>query len=123
DPLAAVQKHLGIEKGIDKNGDAALAMLDPGEKGFDDKSMVMLIPVSDYKDFSNNFHNVEMDGAIGHGTAEESDGPVYFTNWGKYAAISPAKEPLAKAGTGLKFSGLTASEVASKDLIICANYE
>src|SRR5687767_418422 len=29
DPLASLQEHLGIQKGLDTNGEAALVMMDP----------------------------------------------------------------------------------------------
>ncbi|HLL88916.1 MAG TPA: hypothetical protein VK324_06410, partial [Tepidisphaeraceae bacterium] len=53
DPLGTLQAKLGITKGVDKAGDLAFAFLDPATYGSDpDKSIVLLVPVSDYKAFA-----------------------------------------------------------------------
>src|SRR5690242_3486666 len=52
DPLAALQEKLKLQNGVDKNGEAAFAYLDPAAAGGnEDKSVLILLPVSDYKAF------------------------------------------------------------------------
>ena len=123
DPLAALQDKLKIQNGVDKNGEAAFAYLDPAVAGGnDDKSVLILLPVSDYKAFIGNFADAKEEGGIATVKFADSEEDAYVANWGKYAVVSPSKEIAALKPTGLKVQGaVTAKEMQSKDVVMLAN--
>ena len=56
DPLKFLQDKANIQQGLNKDGDLAFVYRDSATSGApDDKSVMMLIPVSDYKAFVGNF--------------------------------------------------------------------
>jgi hypothetical protein len=124
DPLAALQEKLKLQNGVDKSGEAAFAYLDPSVAGGnDDKSVVVLLPVSDYKAFLGNFADAKEEGGIATAKFPESEEDAFIANWGKYAAISPSKEVASLKPTGLKVQGaVTAKEMQSKDIVMLANF-
>src|SRR5688500_15115855 len=91
DPLGAAEQQMGIKQGVDRAGDFAFVSLDPrAADGDDEKSMLLLVPVSDYAAFVGNFAGAEADGAVTTFTPEGGE-EMYAANWGKYAALSPTK--------------------------------
>ncbi len=123
DPLAALKKHLKISAGLDEKGELAFVFVDPQISGADeDHSMLILVPVTDYKTFTGNFADAKTEGDFTEVTFASDPDPSYITSWGKFAAISPSKELLGKKPTaGIKLTGLTAKELNDKDAIIYAN--
>lgn len=125
DPLGKLQAEAKLEKGIDKAGDLAIAYLDPASVGEteDEKSILVLIPTSDYAAFLSNFKSAaDEPGAAGVKKATPQEGEdVFVANWGKFAALSPSKSLLGKKPTGLKLQGVAAKESAAKDALIYAN--
>src|SRR6476620_10166122 len=68
DPLKAFQTKANLQKGLDTAGDAAFVYLDPSlAGGAEDKSMVVLFPVTDYKAFLSNFAQAPEEGGIATG--------------------------------------------------------
>jgi len=88
----------------------------------DDHSLVLLIPVSDYKAFTGNFADAKTEGDLTEVKFPNETDASYVTPWGKYAAVSPSKEVLGKKpAAGVKLKGLTAKELSSKDAIVYVN--
>src|SRR5262245_26140794 len=121
DPLAALQEKIGIKEGLDKAGEAAFAFFDPALADGSDESIMLLIPITDYKAFVGNLKDVKVEAGVTEGKFGDSDQPAYVANWGKYAAISPRKEMIALKPTGIKTQGATAKELATKDIVMLAN--
>jgi hypothetical protein len=122
DPLGSLQEKLKIPNGLDKSGDAVFAFLEPAVAGGDsDNSVLLLWPVSDYNAFIGNFPDAKTDGGITEAKFADSDKPAFIANWGKFAAMSPSKEVVSLKPTGLKLTGVTAKEMASKDVCMLAN--
>jgi len=123
DPLAALKKHLNIQNGLDEKGELAFVFMDPAVSGVDDDhSLVLLIPVSDYKAFTGNFADAKTEGDLTEVKFPNEPDASYVTPWGKYAAVSPSKEVLGKKpAAGVKLKGLTAKELSSKDAIVYVN--
>src|SRR5206468_3630315 len=65
--------------------------------------------------------DAKTEGDITEAKFVDSDKPAYIANWGKYAAMSPAKEIVSLKPTGMKVTGATAKEMASKDIVMLAN--
>jgi hypothetical protein len=152
-PLAFVQKQLNLQNGIRTDGELAFVYRDPEVTREDDeKSMMVLIPITDYKTFLSNFTDLKADGDVTEfqfvrgerkaaapaGTggpapgADDDDDKTtgsghkgYAAQWGNFAAISPAKLPVGtKPAAMLKVSGAaTTKELAAKDIILMANFQ
>lgn len=122
DPLGALMAEAKMEKGIDRAGDLAIAYVDPASVGEteDEKSILLLVPTSDYAEFLKNFKSTAPDGGVTKATPQEGE-DVYVANWGKFAAMSPSKGLLGKKPTGLKLEGASAKESDAKDAIVYAN--
>src|SRR5437016_2690790 len=114
DPLGKMEKEAGVTQGIDPNGDAAIVLLN-GKMDQQKPPALMLIPVSDYKAFLGNFPDAKTEGEISTIHPKNNPEDTYVAQWGKYAAISPTKESLAKKPEGLQVSGQAAKELDSKD--------
>ena len=123
DPLAAIKKHLNISQGLDEKGEIAFIYVDPSVSSVDDDhSMMILVPVTDYKAFTGNFPEAKTEGDFTETKFGHDPDPSYITPWGKFAAISPSKELLGKKPAGgVKLTGLTAKEIANKDAIFYVN--
>lgn len=125
DPIGALEKESHLGKGVNKDGDLALAFLDAsmmGGNGDKPPSMIVLVPVSDYKAFVGNFKNPVAEGDVTKASPPEGgDQAVYLAHWGNFAAVSPAKETLAKKPTGLKLQGPALKESDAKDALLYVN--
>lgn len=123
DPLAAVKKHLGISQGMDETGELAFIFVDPSVSGTDEEhSMLILVPVTDYKAFTGNFPESKTEGDFTEAKLGLNNDTSYITPWGKFAAISPSKDLLTKKPAGgVKLGGLAAKELANKDAIFYVN--
>lgn len=121
DPLGALLQEMGIQNGVDKTGELAFAYVDPAvSKANEDKSVVILFPVSDFNAFLGNFPGAKTDNGVSEVTIKNQAN--FVANWGKYAAISPSKEVVAMTHGGLKLSSpAAAKEVAGKDMVVFAN--
>lgn len=124
DPLGALMRKGKIEKGIDTTGEMAIVYLDPKVAGGDeDRSVIALIPVSDYAAFLTNFEGAKTEDGITEATMGNSPTPSYIASWGKYAAISPTKLIVEKkAESMLKPAGVSAEQVAKQDFVLYANF-
>lgn len=120
DPLASFQEETKIQNGLNKDGDAAFAFLDP-KGGNPDDSFLILLPVSDFAAFTGNFADAKTEGEITTFTIPNEGEPGYAAHWGNYAAVSPTKAILEAKPQGLKTEGLTAKELQEKDLILFSN--
>jgi hypothetical protein len=120
DPIAAFQKETKIQNGLNKDGDAAFAYLDP-KGGNPDDSFLILIPVSDFAAFTGNFADAKTEGEITSFTIPNEGKTGYAAHWGNYAAVAPTKAILEAKPQGLKAEGLTAKELQDKDLILFSN--
>lgn len=123
DALGTLAEKAHLSKGLNRNGDMAIALLDPEMFGGKDaKSVVVLLPTSDYKTFLTNFKASEA-GADGISKVmpEGASQEMFVASWGQYAAMSPVKAVIAKKPTGLKLTGLSAKEAESKDAFVYAN--
>jgi hypothetical protein len=123
DPLGSLEQEAKLGKGVNRGGDLAFAFLDPDKFGGNpEQSIVVLVPVSDYKGFLGNFKDTADEGGVTKATPQEGDEDVYLSQWGKYAAISPNKDVVAKKPTGgIKLQGAAARESEAKDAIIYVN--
>ena len=88
DPLGTLLTAANLGPGLDKAGEAALAMLDFGQHG-GEPNMVILIPVTDFKAFAGSLPNAKPDGDMMSFSMGGNPQPGYASGWGKYAALSP----------------------------------
>ena len=121
DPLGAIQGMGNLQAGIDKAGEAAMAMMMPPQ---DNRPplIVVLVPVSDYKAFVGNFAGAIAEGDLTNVTLPNNQ-PAFVANWGNFAAISPEKAMLAQKPQGLKVQGMAAREMAGKDIVAYGNMQ
>ena len=131
DPLAALQEQTNMTSGIDKAGDAAFVLLDGdfakmGPEHPENKPpVILLVPVSDYKNFLNNLDvNKTEDGVTmarpktpDHGGEDY----LYVAQWGDFAALSPKRELLTQKPDGLKPTALALRELTDKDATVYVN--
>jgi len=131
DPLTAVETQHGITAGVNGTGDGALIFVDPSDDApapnkigitVSSNSMIVLVPVSDYKAFLGNMTDATAEGDITSGHFKNDADVAYVIHWGDYAAISEMKELLAKKPEGLVPTGATAKEVEGKDFVIYVNF-
>jgi len=120
DLLGTLLTATNLGPGLNKTGDAAMAIMKPAQ-GQNEPDMVMLISVTDYKAFSGALPNAKAEGDLTSFSMGGNPKPGYAADWGKYAAISPSKELLAKKGAGIQVSAVSAKELAAKDLVAYAN--
>ncbi len=123
DPLGALMEESGMTAGINKAGDMAIAFIDPDKTGGNpDRSVVVLVPTSDFKAFLTNFDGVaDAGGGVSKGQPKKGGEEVFLASWGAYAAVTPNKDILAKKPVGLKLAGFSAKESDSKDILMYAN--
>ena len=121
DPLAALMKHGHISKGVNTNGDMAIALV-TNNGNLDNPDALALIPVSNYADFVGNFEKVgDADGGVQEIKNPQSGGNLFVAQHGNYAALSSSKAQLQKHADGLKLDGPAAAEAKAKDAILFFN--
>jgi hypothetical protein len=121
DPLGSLMAVANLGPGLDKNGEAALAIMMPAAGfGAPDPDVLVLVPITDFKAFAGSLPNAKAEGDLTTFSAG-GRGAKFAADWGKFAAISPQKELLGKKPTGLKAGVATAKEFEGKDLIAFAN--
>lgn len=123
DPLGTLLTAANLGPGLDKAGEAAVAMLDLNGAGGPggEPNMVILVPVTDFKAFAASLPNAKADGEMMTFSMGGNPNPGFAAAWGKYAALSPKKETLAKPGNGLQAGPATSKELSGKDVVIYAN--
>ena len=123
DPLGAALKEIGATDGVNRSGDMAFAYIDPAAFNTpDDKSILLLLPVSDYQKFVGNFADATPDGDLTQVHFKNDADITYLAHWGDYVAASPSKEIVAKPPTDIiQVEGLAAKELDGKDFIAFAN--
>ncbi len=135
DPLSAFQRESGIREGVNLEGDLGIYLANGDLEG-DIPPMVILIPVSDYQAFLNNFRNRQDEGdgitRVVMGNQEDvpegdmgDDGDAgYIMEMGEYAALTPMKELLkGRPGQAIEFNGVTAQHLEERDVIFYANFQ
>jgi hypothetical protein len=125
DPLAALQKETGIQQGLDSAGEMAFVFVDPATAGGDpEKSMLVLLPVSEYRTFLSNWPEAKTEGEVSEiKFVNAGDEPAYVANWGKYAALSPSKDVVGKKpAAAMAIPALATKELADKDAILYVNF-
>jgi hypothetical protein len=120
DPLGTILTAANLGPGLDKAGEAAVAVMDPGQ-GQQEPDVLILVPVSDFKAFAAALPNAKAEGALTQFSMGGNPEPGFAADWGKYAAISPKKELLSKKGGGMQVAGAAGKEIGSKDVIAYAN--
>jgi hypothetical protein len=118
DPLGALLEKAKLIKGIDKAGDAALAILAPTPDGSEPEP-IGLVPVSDYQAFLGNFQKVA-DGDITEVIDPGGHKHMFIAHHGKYAVMSDKKENLG-GKVGITLGAAAAHEVNSKDAAFLFN--
>lgn len=119
DPLAWLQKSIGVKDGLDKTGEAALAILNKMEGR--QPPFLALVPITDYKAFVGNFPDAKAEGDLTLINIPRGPGQLYIADWGKYAALAADKELLAKKGDGLDVAGPAGKELDGKDIVYYFN--
>jgi hypothetical protein len=123
DPLGALLKKAGMTDGVNRSGDLAFAYIDPDVANTpEDKSMLVLIPVSDYQKFIGNFPDAATNGDVTTAHFKNSPDPAYIAHWGDFAAASPTQSIVATPPTDfISVAGLAAKELDGKDFVIYGN--
>ena len=127
EPLASLQEQFGVKQGLDKSGDMAIAFFNPHQDGQGHAAggpppHMVLLPVSDYKEFLGNFKDVKDAGdGISEVTVPKNNEKLFIEKRGKYAVAAMDKDILSHKG-GMKLEGLAAKESQSKDAIIHFNF-
>ena len=122
DPLASFQKQANIEQGLNRTGDMAFVFIDPQVvPAEDDQNMLVLLPVTDYKQFLANFPEADANQQISEVVFPDTEEPAFLTNWGNYAVISRSREAAALKPAGIKPQGAVAKELETKDAVAFLN--
>lgn len=122
DPLGALMEESGLSAGLNRGGDLALAFLDPEKTGGNpDRSVVVLVPTSDYKAFLGNFDAPVETAGVTKAKPKKGGEEVFIANWGAYAAVTPNQQILGKKPTGMKLAGFSAKESDAKDVLMYTN--
>lgn len=119
-PLQAMQARTHLNAGINPAGDMAIVITELPQGG-QEPTLLILIPVSDYKAFLGNFQNPQTEGDVTTVTFENDARPSYVASRGAYAALGNKKEALTVAAAGLKVQGQAAQELEKKDIVIFGN--
>ena len=120
DPLAAMKQKSKIQNGLDENGELAF-IIPASAMDAKKETVLMLMPVTDYKAFIGNFADAQTTGDVT--TASMGPGQKSFiANWGTYAAIGTSAELVATKPTAMIMpAGLAAKELGEKDIVIYFN--
>ncbi|HYE21355.1 MAG TPA: hypothetical protein VEA69_23110, partial [Tepidisphaeraceae bacterium] len=125
DPLGSVLTMTGMGAGLDKAGEVGVAIMPPnqaaagGRQGPPD--FLALVPVTDYKAFIGALPKATTEGELT--TIKAGGRPVFVTNWGKYAAVSPNQALATTKGQGIVPPPASAKELATKDVVVFANFK
>jgi hypothetical protein len=85
--------------------------------------LLVLLPASDYKAFLGNMTDVKTEGEVSEGKLRGQNDTAYVAQWGEYVAMSPTRAVVAtKPAKALAAQGVTAKEVAEKDIVVYANF-
>jgi len=123
DGLGFLSSQLGIKQGLNATGDMAVALVDDG-KGMNGPTppLLFLWPTSDYKAFLSNYPNATTDAVTSVTTLQLPDGDTeYCANWGNYVAMSPHRDFVAVAPTGVTLTTAAQAEVDSHDACLVVN--
>lgn len=125
DPVGTLKAQAGVNEGLREDGDLIFAYLDPTSTGVDeDRSVIFLLPVSDYEAFLGNFEGVETEDGISQFTPNGGGQPAFAAKWGEYAALSPARELVTQQpAAAVAVQGLAARQLDSQDAVAYANFE
>jgi hypothetical protein len=118
DPLGTLLTVGGLGPGLNRNGEAAIALMMPAA-GASEPDVVVLVPVSDFKAFAGALPNNKTEGEVT--TFNPGGKDVFAVSWGQYAAVSPKKELLAQKGGGIKATTVASKELDTKDVTVYAN--
>jgi hypothetical protein len=123
DPLGSMLKAMGVTDGVNRSGDMAFAYIDPAAFNAPaDKSVLILLPVSDYQKFIANFADAKPDGDLTQVHFKNSTDLTYLNHWGDFVAASPVREIVATAPTNIiQPDGLAAKELDGKDFVAFGN--
>jgi hypothetical protein len=123
DPLGSALKQIGVTDGVNRAGDMAIVYIDPAAfQSPEDKSMLLLLPVSDYQKFIANFADAKPDGDLTQVHFHNGQEITYLNHWGDYVAASPVRAIVATAPTDvLQVDGLAAKELDGKDFVAFGN--
>jgi hypothetical protein len=123
DPLGTALKQIGVTDGVNRAGDMAIVYIDPAAfQSPEDKSMLLLLPVSDYQKFIANFADAKPDGDLTQVHFHNSREITYLNHWGDYVAASPVRQIVATAPTDIiQVDGLAAKELDGKDFVAFGN--
>jgi hypothetical protein len=119
DPLGSILGLTGLGQGLNKNGEAGVAVMPPGPNQ-NEPHVVIVVPVTDYKAFTASLPNAGAEGEFQTFRPGEGGPMIYASNWGQYAALSNQKQ-LLKKGQGVKAPAAIAKELATKDLVAYVN--
>ena len=119
DPLGSVLGLTGLGQGLNKNGEAGVAVMPPTPNQRE-PHVVVVVPVTDYKAFTASLPNAGAEGEFQTFQPGEGAPTIYAANWGTHAALSNQKT-LLKKGQGVKAPAAIAKELASKDLVAYVN--
>ncbi|HTW93842.1 MAG TPA: hypothetical protein VMD30_03540, partial [Tepidisphaeraceae bacterium] len=78
DPLGYMLSQAKITNGVNKSGDMAFVMLNPGPTLDWNDSPLMLVPVSDYQAFIGNFADAKTQGSVTTATLGNDGQPSYM---------------------------------------------
>lgn len=121
DPLGSLKKQLKISGGLKDDGELAFVYLDP--KGGDEgKSVLILVPTTDYAALTGNIEGATKDGEITVTKGEDGQ-DMFISDWGGYAAVSPTKELIAAAPSKtLTVHPRAKKELDGNDMALFANF-
>jgi hypothetical protein len=123
DPLSAFLKQIGAPDGVNRAGDAAIALIDPAIANAPfDKCNLLLIPVSDYQKFLGNFPDAKPDGDVTQIHFANGTEITYAAHWGDFVAASQVRDIVAKPPTDIiQVDGMAAKELDGKDFVVLGN--
>lgn len=138
DPIASLQDQHGLKRGLNRNGDMAIAFFMPdkakkagaanakpaeGQEKAEGESdqpppFVVFIPTDDYKAFLTNFENVqEENNGVSKAQVPANKETLYLVHRGGYAEAAMDKSLLDKQ-PGFKLRGLARKEADTKDALL-----
>jgi hypothetical protein len=120
DPLGAMQKRTSITQGLDQNGEAAIVFVN-GAMNEKQPPVMIFFPITDYQAFLKNFAAVKTEDQISIVKVKNDADESFVTKRGNYAVLSPKREFLDIKAAGITPAGLSAKEMATKDIVAFVN--